>query len=508
MFNNTTSWPVDAVADEDEWQYFLPENTELPPTDQLYNNSGNPEGRILAPGSDGASSRTAVDTLPTPTDYPTDLYESVETERTTASPSTYATSTSAWPDVEVATTTPPEPSSLETDAFYEEATTTTEPPVDDPTTTLTSPEAFTIVAEPVRPHWQSSSDGGKRPRCHSAGYFLHPDDLDCRRFYRCLQLAPDADRTFAMFAYVCPQGRVFDPTVHSCNRKRDVFACDTIRVLEATRLERLRDAVGPSSRAIIETQTRRSTSMSKSTKTPRFDDDMFADLPADSPNGGDFICKEAGILRATSLCGKYYNCIPLDGGGYHLQEIYCDTLFFDAASGQCSLPPSDDPCFADYRNKMAHHGGGRAGNRVDDARGQARALLRSSPTLPHIGDDHNFAAEQSNRVDFTSPLTSIASDDESSDDDTVPTSLPQPTTVKIGAPLFRCPSQGYFRHPDDCSKFFLCVVNKQKRNVAKGGEFDIFQFMCLPREGEKWFFSERRSQCMAARQLPLEEECS
>ncbi|XP_055330237.1 mucin-5AC-like [Paramacrobiotus metropolitanus] len=280
-------------------------------------------------------------------------------------------------------------------------------------------------------------DAGKKghsPICYRSGYFLYPDDSKCQRFYRCLQLTPEPN-SFVMLHYRCDDGYVFDRRYFACSALDTAPPC-VPATADSMLLDQTLSAVDSAGVAADPSLTSAAAAATDADrKTASVNALPVKILPQvwhmsnnnnDSTNTGALICTTQRIYRLQT-CGYYYSCIETETKGqFHLQEIYCETLYLDISTGQCTPPPPNDPCNANSITRFSSIWSVRKPTRpMQDADTTTTTTTQSTTTLPST----------TTTTTTTEPPTTTATTPETTSTTSLPTTTtPTPTTI---TPSFR-----------------------------------------------------------------------
>ncbi|OQV24746.1 hypothetical protein BV898_01338 [Hypsibius exemplaris] len=267
----------------------------------------------------------------------------------------------------------------------------------------------------------------RTPVCFRSGYFLYPSDQNCQRFYRCLQLTPEPN-SFVMLHYRCDDGFVFDGKYSACTAAISSPTCTSLQQMAGLDFgagvpaPTVANVSSGSSGSFQNGMSGSSDEQWPTTTTAKVVINrlpikilpqvwQMAGQDADSSGSAALVCTTQRIYRLQT-CGYYYSCIEKEKGKFHLQEIYCETLYLDVNSGQCVEPPVKDPCSRSTASKV-------------------RGNIKSN-TTPNSW----FSTSDSSSSDPTSPVTETTTTPATT---TPSTTLPPSPTTPSTTPLTTLP---------------------------------------------------------------------
>ncbi|XP_013794837.1 dentin sialophosphoprotein-like [Limulus polyphemus] len=310
----------------------------------------------------------------------------------------------------------------------------------------------------------SSSDNSDTPQdsvkdvesifCYEPGFFRHPSN--CSKFYRCVNTSLEGPPYYIYF-YECPKGLWFDESYYSCNWPYMVPSCNTddSSVIQKGKDSDLRSKVPGKSETHVAFYSHPSRNAIQN------DNHRGGFLTAINPDVSRLVCLREGFFRHPNNCKKFYGCSDLTGTAmtFNVLQYDCpDELVFDEATCSCRLPQFAPPCE----------------NSASDNPQTGEMVGVSEPSSPAEQDSPSDSKEGGDNQYPDSPVGSdIPPGSEiSGPDDSLSSSL-QETGDGQTSKQISCSKAGFFRHPENCHKFYRCV------NLTETGEpFAIYMFDC------------------------------
>ncbi|XP_023218621.1 dentin sialophosphoprotein-like [Centruroides sculpturatus] len=368
-------------------------------------------------------------------------------------------------------------------------------------------EIVKITRRPTLPKSTPSPKEEETYPCVKEGFFRHPEN--CSRFFRCIKRA----KHFKSYSFSCQNNLVFDERISSCNWPEKSPACfDNFVVIskppkhiitnpnlfhDQKRAERhprslsLRESppIFPYLSAVYYENSQRS---------------MKGIFVAKHGSDSDLKCEKEGIFKHPKFCHEFYVCSDFDNTktNYKIFEFVCpNDMVYDEELDDCVEPPPDSPC-AHHKEKCKHDGS-ETNDTTDSESDKEKDTTDSSEDKDKntkSPDDSDLATDSPKDDESSEKPTKEnensekpAEEDESSEQ---PSKDDDSSSSKNKTAPIKCKKSGFFRHPDDCNRFYRCV---DYNNDSKS--FVIYEFRC----GENLVFDEVNSVCNWPSAVP---ECS
>ncbi|XP_015913629.2 mucin-22 [Parasteatoda tepidariorum] len=367
--------------------------------------------------------------------------------------------------------------------------------------------------------------------CTEEGFFRNPDD--CNKFYRCVDFAGTGE-SFVRYDFECPEGLVFDEVNSVCNWPEQSPACesgskeknDTSSTTESTGSSGTESstttkddstsstATSSSGESTTTTEKGTSTTGSSGTSTTQ-----TSTSKTESPE--DFKCEEEGFFRDSKDCKKYYECKRDEDTG-ELVKIDCECPeghVFDTDGWYCNAeelsPPCDDGSFkcteeGFFRDPEDCAGYYHCNKTRPDSDQLTKERLQcpdgyvfdeegrycNAPELSAPCDNSTTAeggsttsgtrttssetgstSSGSGRGTTSSGTSTTSSGTGTTSSGTSTTSLGAGTTssgidTTSSEKSGECTEEGFFRNPEDCTKYYQCIRNEET------GSFEKRDFQC------------------------------
>ncbi|CAN8002848.1 unnamed protein product, partial [Ixodes hexagonus] len=347
--------------------------------------------------------------------------------------------------------------------------------------------------------------------CTNEGFFRNPDN--CYRFYRCV----DTGSGYVAYEFNCPEGLVFDERFSTCNWPDAAPPCDQKAPLEKPAPggqpgggkpgpgkpgpgkpgtdstgttpagSTAKDTTGTTSAGTDSTGSTGtgstatpptgtdSTGTTETTTDGTTEKDCDKTTTKQPPSGGgrpaavkepngkasELSCPRTGFFRRPGNCNKFYRCVDfyMTGRNYVVYEFDCpEGLVFDERYSVCNWPEQADPC----EEGPPPQGQAPPGSDGGAQGGPPGTLLNPSTVERQPGQPGQPGGQGRpggpGEPGVAPPATDV-------------TSPKQPSTPEsTGLP---CPSQGFFRNPQDCHRFYRCV------DLSENGKgFVVYEFDC------------------------------
>ncbi|KAG8188925.1 hypothetical protein JTE90_014977 [Oedothorax gibbosus] len=338
-------------------------------------------------------------------------------------------------------------------------------------TTSSSSDATTPASGTTSPETSETSSTGSSSECTEEGYFRDPND--CSKYYRCLD---EGDGTFTREDFSCAEGEVFDEEMRYCNREELATSCNQTSTESGgtTGTTNADSSSTPGSPTdASSTQSSESTTSNPTEGTTQRGD-----------QSGD--CREEGFRRDPEDCSKFQRCVDFEGNGqsFTRYDFECpEGLVFDEENDVCNWPSSVPNCESSGRDNSSS-----TTERNDNSSTTTGGDSSTSVTDQASTDSSTAATTASDQS--TAGSTDEGSSSTGSDQTTADGSTSGTTG---GGSSIDCTEEGFFRNPDDCTKFYRCV------DFAGTGESYVrYDFEC-PRD---LVFDEVNQVCNWASQTP------
>ncbi|KAF8786925.1 putative endochitinase like protein [Argiope bruennichi] len=298
----------------------------------------------------------------------------------------------------------------------------------------------------------SSSD-----ECTEEGYFRNPDD--CSKYYRCLD---EGDGTFTREDFSCAEDEVFDDEMNYCNRKDLAPACEETSSTPGSSTSTIQsgstntDSESSTTEAISSTTSSKTTTQATSSATESSESTTNEENGATrgttegstEKNTKSGECEEEGFHRHPDDCNKFYRCVDFagDGQSYTRYDFECpEGLVFDETNNVCNWPSSVPSCESSEGKSTTSSDmevtsttqGDRSTSATDSDTTSTSTTKGSSTTGTTSGSTSEETDSSTTSTGTTSSTGSTSSDKKSEDAE--------------------CTEEGFFRNPDDCTKFYRCV---------------------------------------------------
>ncbi|GFW66259.1 uncharacterized protein TNCV_1711581 [Trichonephila clavipes] len=292
----------------------------------------------------------------------------------------------------------------------------------------------------------STSSSGE---CTEEGFFRNPDD--CSKYYRCLD---EGDGTLTKEDFSCEEDEVFDEEMRYCNRKDLAPPCDgdssSTTESSSSSTQQSSSTTEPSSEST--TESSESTTQSSSTTNQGEEQSTDGTTKGETKSGE---CEEEGFHRHPDDCNKFYRCVDFKGDGqsFTRYDFECpEGLVFDETNNVCNWPSSAPSCESSDKSTTS------------DDKGTTSSTQDSSSTTSTTQEDGSTSSTSTTGSTSMTTSSSTSSDTENTDSSTSSTGGTSPsddsTTKSSGdksSDDIECTEEGFFRNPDDCTKFYRCV---------------------------------------------------
>ncbi|XP_067143056.1 dentin sialophosphoprotein-like isoform X2 [Centruroides vittatus] len=358
-------------------------------------------------------------------------------------------------------------------------------------------EIVKITKRPLLPKSTSSPKEEETYPCVKEGFFRHPEN--CSRFFRCIKRG----KHFKSYSFSCQNNLVFDERISSCNWPEKSPACfDNFVVIskppkhiitnpnlfhDQKRAERhprslsLRESppIFPYLSAVYYENSQRS---------------MKGIFVAKHGSDSDLKCEKEGIFKHPKFCHEFYVCSDFDNTktNYKIFEFVCpNDMVYDEELDDCVEPPPDSPC--SHHKEKCKHDGSETDDTTDSGSDNEKDTTDSSEDK-----DKNTKSPDDSDLATDSPKDDESSEKPTKEDESSkqPSKDDDSSSSKNETAPIKCKKSGFFRHPDDCNRFYRCV---DYNNDSKS--FVIYEFRC----GENLVFDEVNSVCNWPSAVP---ECS
>ncbi|KFM79162.1 putative chitinase 3, partial [Stegodyphus mimosarum] len=357
----------------------------------------------------------------------------------------------------------------------------------------------------------SSGSTSSSGECIEEGFFRNPDD--CSKYYRCID---EGDGTLTREDFACEEDEVFDEEMRYCNKKDLAPPCeDQSSTAGSSSTSTSESATSrPSTSPTSESSTLRSTdSTTKESSTTEGYESTSGTSKKDSESGD---CEEEGFHRHPDDCSKFYRCVDFKGDGQSFTRYDFDCpegLVFDEDNDVCNWPsvvPSCESSTSSDRSTSGNPDSGVSGTSSNSQESSQTTSSGASTTVQEgsaISSTNRDVSQDSSSTtvadrrsttpgdeDFSSTTTNDRQSTTSADASRSSTDTSTRSTSDGGSSEnIECTEEGFFRHPEDCSKFYRCV------DFAGTGEsFVRYDFDCP----EGLVFDEVNSVCNWPNQSP------
>ncbi|XP_076366008.1 uncharacterized protein LOC143254967 [Tachypleus tridentatus] len=287
--------------------------------------------------------------------------------------------------------------------------------------------------------------------CTHEGFFRNP--TDCGKFYGCADLT-GSNMTFNVVQYDCPDGSVFDETTCSCKLPQFAPPCTN----------------SASESAIVDTLTNVSQPKEDSNKQ----------------------CETTGYFRDPQNCHKFYRCVNQSsiGSKFVVYEFECtDGLVFDEIIHSCNWPHKAPPCNDSSSSKTIPDDSEQKIPDSEDEKQQQGPEQGDQTSVNESSNDKDSSQKDNVEADSGSSTEDKSGQDESGQSESSSSMSVESNNIpgsetsgsdgvtsasqKINNNQLVCLKSGLFRHPDNCSKFYMC------HNLTDVEEpFAIYVFDC------------------------------
>ncbi|GFT69537.1 uncharacterized protein NPIL_500371 [Nephila pilipes] len=280
----------------------------------------------------------------------------------------------------------------------------------------------------------TKAEGGKggKGECTEAGFFRNPDD--CGKFYRCVDFKGDGQE-FVKYDFDCPEGLYFDEINSVCNWPEQTLGCEngtsstgeggkdtdgsstTSKTDSTTQQQTTEQSTAESTTQSSTQSTTQSTTQSEIQSTTQSGESSST---TSSTSGKDSECSEEGFFRCKDDCNKFYRCVDETGNGQEFTryDFKCpEGLIFDEKNKRCDFPSEELTCDSE-----------------------------STSTTPSSTSSTTTSATQTTGAESTSVSTTTSASTTS-----------RSSTTSSTKSSKECTEEGYFRDPDDCSKYYRCI---------------------------------------------------
>ncbi|CAG5050536.1 unnamed protein product [Parnassius apollo] len=254
--------------------------------------------------------------------------------------------------------------------------------------------------------------------CIGEGFYS--DYSDCKKFYRCVT---NQQGGFDKYEFVCGEGTIWDQNIQACNHASN----------------NKNDCLRPSATNITSTNkpTVAATEPSSTVNQPSPDlEDHSTQINKNSTSSTEVNCFADGFYPNPKDCKKFFRCVNNGKGGYEKYDFTC---------------------------------------------GEGTIWVQVIQACDHEIDTFTCSTEMSTVSEIPIFVTNITTpSDISSTQNEKPSKDESPTDTQSDSNILqnnKCHSEGYYASPNDCRKFYRCVINDR-------GEYTKYEYICG--EGTAW----------------------
>ncbi|GIY83676.1 hypothetical protein CDAR_171171 [Caerostris darwini] len=306
----------------------------------------------------------------------------------------------------------------------------------------------------------SSSGSTAAGECTEEGYFRNPED--CSKYYRCID---EGDGTLTREDFSCAEDEVFDDEMNYCNRKDLAPPCEdssstTKSGTTSTQPGSSKTTESTSSSGTTSQSTSSTTESSASTTEGSTDGTTKSEKESSSGE-----CQEEGFHRDPNDCNKFYRCVDFKGDGksFTKYDFECpEGLVFDETNDVCNWPSSVPSCESSDKTSTSddRDSSSTKDDRSTTQNGRSTASTTQENTSTTQEDTSTTKADSSSSTATTSSSSTTSRDTDNTESSSSSTPSSGSTTQESDnkdSKDTQCTEEGFFRNPDDCTKFYRCV---------------------------------------------------
>lgn len=363
-------------------------------------------------------------------------------------------------------------------------------------------EVLKVTKKPSLPKPTSIPKGNETNLCRKEGFYRHPKN--CSTFFRCIK----QDKEYRSYYFSCPNNLVFDERISGCNWPDKSPPCFD-NFVEISKPPK-HVSINPNLFHDQRRAERYPRSLSLRESPPKFPylSSVYYENRGRSMKGifvskhssdSELKCEKEGIFKHPKYCHEFYVCSDFDNTktDYKIFEFVCpNDMVYDEELDDCVEPPPDSPCAHNKEEKCKHNGTSTDSvteSTSNDGQDSTTDSSDEKDGKTEPSDDKEKETEPSNDKDDSK--TESPDDNEGTSSEKPPEDGDNSSKENESAPI-KCKKSGFFRHPDDCNRFYRCV---DYNNDSKS--FVVYEFKC----GEGLVFDEANSVCNWPSSVP---ECS